>query len=252
MLTCRITLYFCKHTSIIPVCLGNMLCIFQDMASYSIQDLRNLETLAQRYIIDKGRNDAIIDSLYRNKPREYFDEIEGGDGIMRPRVKDSGGDPRCPLNGRLSGLFFFGWTSPYGNRPDQSPFGDRRIVIPINHLFTEGHNLYFADFYCMFNPDHHYVILVVTNPGSVADQFCQGNLLQLNVRVNPYMRVSNGKVYMTMALWVEVFYTEDIDIKRNFSQRGIMFENSTPRYWGQSNPNGIPKNSNCNKCNFPN
>ena len=233
-------------SSILYICVCT--CVFQKMATYSKENLRELEGLAQRYIENKGESFRIIHSLYRNKPQEYFDEINGRDGTMTTRVKDSGGDPRCPLNRRLSGLFFFGWVTPGGRRLDSSPFGNRRIIIPIHHLFTEGHRLYFADFYCMSDSEHHYVTLVVTNRQSEADTFCKENLLSLDMCENPYMKVSDGEVNIAANLWVEVFYTEDINIRE---VTGINYEKCEIIGKGESKPDGIPKNLYCEKCNLP-
>jgi hypothetical protein len=59
-----------------------------------------------------------VNVLYRNKPSEYYRQImvENG-GIMTTYQKDYNGDSACPINGKLYGLFFCGWTKGHGQLP---------------------------------------------------------------------------------------------------------------------------------------
>ncbi|XP_071113426.1 phytanoyl-CoA hydroxylase-interacting protein-like [Haliotis cracherodii] len=189
-----------------------------------------------------------VSDLYRNKPSSYFKNIRRHHGnIMVPYVKDDGGDPRCPINGRLNGLFF-GVTLYRGDLPDMSPFGNTRVIVPLDELFDDSANLYFADFYCKPSRKHiHYVTLVLTDAGSDADRFCRRHLIQLDPYNNNYLwKDEFSDTYMTLdqsEVQVEVMYTESIDM----SHRHLT---STPTIGqGHSTPGGISKSENCDICN---
>ena len=219
------------------------------MEPYSIEELARLEEKARCFTNKEFCNiDPEIHILYRNKPKKYFEEIFEGDGIMETYKKDDGGDPRCPINNKLPGLFFLG--KKYNH---SSPFGDTRIEIPVGDLFSIDHNLYFADFFCM-SPNHHYVTTVVTVPGSQADRFCKRSLLQLDKYNNPYMKLSwdGRRVYMAQGkyIWVEVFYTEDINVRTGCEKNQYKLTRSDIIGEGQSRPNGILKRSRCDICNL--
>ncbi|XP_046584392.1 phytanoyl-CoA hydroxylase-interacting protein-like [Haliotis rubra] len=133
---------------------------------------------------------------------------------MMPQLKDNGGDPRCPINGRLKGVFF-GVTPWNGRLPTKSPFGDTRVVVPLKRLFDDSARLYFADFYCMKDQrKNHYVILVLTKKDTKADNFCEKHLIRLDERTNVFLRKEES-TYKTLRqgnVWVEVFYTDEVDI----------------------------------------
>ncbi|XP_046365376.2 phytanoyl-CoA hydroxylase-interacting protein-like [Haliotis rufescens] len=183
--------------------------------------------------------------LYRNKPNSYFQDINNNyNGIMKKRLKDSGGDPRCPINSRLGGLFF-GVTLHGGVIPDKSPFGNTRVKVPLSEVFHGTSNLYFADFFCKPSRNRiHYVTLVLTKADSEADMFCRENLIKLNVMNNLYLR-KQSLGYSTLKrskVFVDVFYTEDIDISnRILSSTGI--------YGRGQSVGGIPKAGGCGICN---
>ena len=182
------------------------------MSVHSQVDLGLLERKARQFLRRAVSSNSLVSHLYRNKPNDYFTTILNNDGIMKKYMKDSGGDPKCPLNRRLEGLYFFG-----RNNNPRSPFGEKRINIPATDLFNTGKNVYFADFFCMSDTDHHYMTIVVTTPGTDADTFCQEHLLALDKYDNPYIWLSpdGAQVNVTHGyyVWVEVFYTEDIDIR---------------------------------------
>ncbi|XP_067676113.1 phytanoyl-CoA hydroxylase-interacting protein-like [Haliotis asinina] len=183
-----------------------------------------------------------VSALYRNKPSWYFDNIRANhNNIMEPYLKDNGGDPRCPINGRLKGLFF-NVTLKNGSIPPNSPFGDTRVKV-----FDDSSNLYFADFYCKPSRRRvHYVTLVLTRSGSYADSFCQQHLLNLDPCSNIYLRRTFlWGSYETLdrdAVHVEVMYTEAIDLtSRYLTPTGTIGH-------GHSTPGGIPKTVGCSVC----
>lgn len=189
--------------------------------------------------------------LYRNKSYEYFRDIrERNGGIMTVTPKDNGGDQDCPINGgRLSGLFFMASVSYSGEPLPMSPFGPCRLLVPAEELLGPSYHLYFADFYCMPYSDYHYVTLVVTVPYSEADDFCTTHLPLLDIEDNPFLFINDYNAYprVTTAdhLFVEVFYTEDLDISKY-----KVIPNIPTFGKGHSTPGGIPKNEYCQVCNL--
>ena len=132
--------------------------------------------------------------VYRNQAGSYFTSIlENQAGLMKVVMKDQSGDPRSPINGKLSGLFFMA-KNENGQPQANSPFGPFRLQIPSTVLLEETTNLYFTDFYCM-QGQAHYVTLVACKPDSDADQFCRDKLLKLAVDdkvQNPFLYRENG------------------------------------------------------------
>ncbi|XP_046568065.1 phytanoyl-CoA hydroxylase-interacting protein-like isoform X2 [Haliotis rubra] len=208
----------------------------------STEYLRKLLRKADEHC-SAGSSDT-VSTFYRNKPSSYFDDIKDKhNNIMEPYLKDHGGDPRCPINGRLKGLFF-NVTLQGGTIPHKSPFGARRVKLPLSEVFNDSANLYFADFYCK-RSRIHYVTLVLTRSGSDADRFCQQHLLKLDPQGNRYLS-KKSSIYKTLdrdAVHVEVMYTESVDL----TNRDLT---STPTIGqGQSTPGGIPKTVGCSICN---
>ncbi|XP_046568059.1 phytanoyl-CoA hydroxylase-interacting protein-like [Haliotis rubra] len=189
-----------------------------------------------------SRSSDTVSGLYRNKPADYFDQLVNY--TMMPQLKDDGGDPHCPINGRLKGVFF-GVTLWNGRPPTKSPFGDTRVVVPLERLFDDSARLYFADFYCMRRQrDNHYVLLVLTKPDTKADRFCQKHLIRLDERTNVFLRKEES-TYKTLRrdkVWVEVFFTDEVDI------RGLVLRETEVFGDGTSHSGGIPKNV-CYICN---
>ncbi|XP_046563141.1 phytanoyl-CoA hydroxylase-interacting protein-like [Haliotis rubra] len=184
-----------------------------------------------------------VSDLYRNKPANYFDQLIL-DSLI-PQLKDDGGDPRCPINGQLKGVFF-GVTLWNGHLPTKSPYGDTRVVVPLERLFDDSARLYFADFYCMLGQRaNHYVILVLTKPDTEADRFCQKHLIGLNERTNVFLRKeeSTYKTLQQRNVWIEVFYTDEVDIS------GLELTKTEVIGKGSSSPGGIIKTPGCKICN---
>ena len=192
--------------------------------------------------------------FYRNKPEEYFDNIflnEGG--IMKPYLKDHNGDPGSAINGAIRGLFFSTRVDQaLGMPPPSSPFGEKRYNIPVEKLMHTNCGIYFADFYCNFK--QHYVTIVVTQKGSDTDLYCQQFLVDigLNGAKNHFLRYHLGedRFYCATALIVEILYTEEIDMHKEFKDPRVFFSESQIRGKGTSTRLGLPKNKNCHQCNL--
>ena len=230
-----------------------MYCVdLQDHVNYVIAEdmsnskLHSLHSAAVNYC--SGGNTQCV-WLYRNKSAEYFAEIKASGGVMRMKMKDNGGDPDSPINGRLSGLFFLA-KNECGNPPQYSYFGPSRIQIKADELFRLAPNLYFADFYCMTGK-RHYVIVVMTRTGSAADLFCRRHLIPLDSANNPFFFFQNGHLHTTDArnIDVEVFYTEDLNIN-HLEATGTAIMTTVPILGqGHSTPGGKPKYQFCTICN---
>ncbi|XP_046574924.1 phytanoyl-CoA hydroxylase-interacting protein-like isoform X1 [Haliotis rubra] len=172
-------------------------------------DLENVQALLTK-AEDHCRSSDTVSGLYRNATAKYFDQLENT--TMMPSVKDNFGNPTCPINGKLEGVFF-GVTLYKGDLPTISPYGDTRVVVPLERLFDDSARLYFADFY-RWKSGNHYVILVLTRPDTEADLFCQEHLIKLNERTNVFLK-KEGSTYKTLRqdkVWVYVFYTDEVDI----------------------------------------
>ena len=143
-----------------------------------VSELKKLMSKAVRYQGEWNNQWLKVQFAYRNKTAVYFENIMyRKKGIMEVYVKDSNGDPGCPINGEIDGLFFAVRLDPEtGDIPNVSPFGDTHIIIPIEKLLHANMNLYFADFYCNNTKQLHYVTLVATRLNSVADRFCNKHL----------------------------------------------------------------------------
>ena len=192
-----------------------------------------------------------ISFFYRNKRTAYFDHILRTDGIMKPYIKSMTGDPKCPINGRINGLFFMGRTNKYNTSelPPASPYGEMRLVIPAHRLFDSQKNLYFSDFFC-HNKEHH-ISVVITVPGSYADIYCQSHLLPLMKYENEYLRLSpDGTIWTSHSAWVEVLYTEPLDLKLEFLYSGAYFTPTKVLGAGDVYRIGRPKRSDCCYCNL--
>ena len=189
--------------------------------------------------------------FFRNKPPEYFEDIwVSHKNVMKVYIKDQNGDQASVINGKINGLFF----STSVERDTQMPplmshYGTRRLLVPAKLMFQTAPHLYFADFYC--NKLAHYVTLVMTRPNSRVDSFCSEKLLKLDRCSNPflYQRENDGEVVNTSGVWVEVLYTENIDIDMVCSQGAFFWPEEVPST-GTSRPGGIPKNPTCKICNL--
>lgn len=186
-----------------------------------------------------------VDVFYRNKPISYYNEImQCRYGIMEVYWKDQNGDPLCPINGRLQGLFFS--ASPYQQIP--SPFGPRCLSVLPSYLYESAENLYFADFYCKRPLGPHYVTIVMARPGSRRDMFCRQRLLPLNPLNNIFLRMNGVFAYVNRKVHVEVFYTEDVDVNEVLFHEMGWFTNVPAT--GTSSARGIRKNALCSLCNI--
>ena len=220
-------------------------------------ELKKLMQKAENFLLCGINNQQLpVIYAYRNKPRHYFDKIRiHRSNIMEVYIKDNNGDPGCPINGQIQGLFFAVRPEPSTmNIPDISPFGDTRIKIPIRKLLQPETKFYFADFYCI--SDKHYVTIVATRPNSLADKFCEKYLLKLSLENNPFFKqkpfipffhgIYEPAFYCCREPRVEILYTENIDLRQNY----ILWEKVRTIGRGSSTPGGIPKRPFCRLCNL--
>ena len=185
--------------------------------------------------------------LFRNNHPEYFEDIQQKGNMMQVSPKNPSGNVRCPIINKLQGVEF---NVGSRNLPRKSPFGDTRIVIPSQRLINPFlYGLYFCDLYCYGKG--HQVLLVVTRSGSPVDKFCAQRLPRLPwIPNNPdfenpflFYDQQTGILHVTFAVWVSVFYTENvrIDESTDFFEHG--FGRRTVGY-------GKPKEESCIICNL--
>ena len=220
-------------------------------------ELQALLNVAEEFVAKQaGPAFYICNLLYRNKKQAYFDDIfHCKQGIMRKFVKDYHGDKACPINGRITGLYFGTSCDPKtGLPPMRSMYGSTRLNISPDWLCNFNSNLYFCDFYCI--KQAHYVTIVTTMKGSESDILCQSLLLQLDPLCNPFFKVvqqqpnsSQFCFQVTQRVWVEIYHTEDINLSYalHCGKATMMTVPTvgTPKFGGQS------KNPNCKACNLP-
>ena len=224
--------------------------IFSD---FTLDDVTRLHQLALAHVSDSRASPCRW--LYRNKTLEYFEEIiYSRTGVMTIYPKGHSGDPASQINGRLEGLFFLASVNSIGLPIWNSQFGSSRLLAPAEVLMSRTGNLYFADFYCLKGM-YHYVILVMTKPGSYADYFCGTRLLQLGPHDNPFFfRLRNSGLLSVSTrdhLIVELCYTEDIDLREMIARQGALMQHNIPAIGKQcKTEGGIPKNPTCRICNL--
>lgn len=229
----------------------------------SVLSLRELEQLfdrSRKYAGSDPGQDILY--MYRNKPQTYWDDIKNVHaGIMKPYMKDYNGDPGCPINGKIEGLFFAARRdAKNGALPQKSPFGDVRLIIPVERIFNPMMNLYFADFYCVNSI--HYSTVVLTYTGTAVDVFCSQNLRLLRVDDNPFfmctwmpgvpgLTAGSYQYKMAKKLHVEVFYTEPVNVALELNLTSdCRFYRVETQGRGSSTLLGLIKNTNCNICNL--
>ena len=193
--------------------------------------------------------------ITRDKGYPYFEDIFNGDGIMKKYIKDGHanpqqpyGSPQNPINGGLEGLFFSAivdWST--GKPYPTSVYGNRRLTLPVDQLLTTDKNLYFSDFYCMRSGtgNRHTVTLVLCDAGSISDVFCASQLVLLDMGNNSFLQKTNGTFWVSKGAYVEIFYTEDLDISNYQNCMSYVESTSTGR-----NPSPV-KNTICRYCNQP-
>lgn len=212
---------------------------------------------AVQFVHRKKQRVAAIPYFYRNKDLKYYHNImkDHNDGIMYPTLKDNNGDRYSILNSNIEGIFFSALLLPSTLRPpDTSIFGTRRCYIRSTMMLNSDTNMYFADFYC-YNNVVHYVTIVLTRPGSEPDQFCNDNLVKIDIYSNPFLQLATfdgvQKVLVTLNVVIEVFYTEPIDLMALSMLPGAaLFEDVKVIGRGSSVEGGLPKKEDCDLCNL--
>ncbi|CAI5438590.1 unnamed protein product [Caenorhabditis angaria] len=223
-------------------------------AEFSYSELKTLYNKCLSFVTKKLNNDVEMHEfwmMYRCKPKIYWDEIHHYcNDVMQKYIKDDNGQPGNLINGKINGLFFSARLNPNLTLPQQSPFGNVRMCIDaVRLLHPDKHNIYFADFYC--NKNMHYVTIVICVINSETDRYCADRLMKLNPLNNPFVklvpptaRFQPWRFFVNYSLWVEMLYTEDIEL--NIGQ----FSAIQALGAGTSRIGGLPNNKICNICNL--
>lgn len=189
--------------------------------------------------------------VYRCKPKVYWDEIHHYyNDVMQKYIKDDNGQPGNLINGKINGLFFSARLLTDLSLPQCSPFGNVRMVIDAFILLNPSrHNFYFADFYC--NKNIHYVTIVLCVIDSDTDRYCRERLIKLNPLSNPFVKLvppmdqfGQWRFYVNYTVWVELYFTEDIQL--NMGQFSAIMATGA----GTSKIGGLPNNKQCTICNL--
>ena len=223
--------------------------------AYSLNQMKQLLQKAERYC---DGNMVPCNLLYRNRPREYFDAIlQNNKGIMKPVMKNRGGDPRNPINNKLEAVFFTASVrrgSTDGEPIEKSPYGPSRFQASIEYLIDPyKYNLYFADFYCS-GSNYHYISLVVAEVDSEADDICYSNLPLLKWDNNEFLTCDDDNFFEIVDCdhcIIEVFYTNTVNMRKALKRRKAHFRHdiNTPGK-GFLICEGMDKNLECSTCNF--
>ena len=191
--------------------------------------------------------------LCRNKDSKYFKKIMKGDGIMDKSLKDESGHAGCPINGKLSGIWFNANADEDGDPFPYSPFGTERLQVPAYDLLRKC-ILYFANFYCLRRDGPHYITIVASKPGSDSDYYCRKRLPALDPYRNPFLRESSrGNRFVIPAMnvdsrwdpWIDVFYTHSLDMDYWLDHGAFMSTNPSGGKVNYANPR---KNPYCKIC----
>lgn len=181
--------------------------------------------------------------IYRNKSPVYFNKIfNENDGIMTVRIKTLNGSPQNHINGEMKGLFFTARSIPHSS----SVFGSRRLFIQTDYLINEQMCVYFEDFYC--NKSNHKVTLVVTETGSILDNYYKEKMIMLNMFNNPFLKMTQYGLYVSNNINVEIFIAVDINIKEAM-MKGVAFFKDVQAV-SEKTPYPYYKNKHCKICNI--
>ena len=190
-----------------------------------------------------------VNEFFRSKPADYFKYIKTHrSNVMEVYLKDNIGHRGNPSNRRLNGLFFYAHTEA----PNNSMFGDTRLLVPSTIMFNQSTNLYFADFYC--NHISHYITLVIAKPHSETDSFCSKYLHKLDILDNPFLILKLDSVTDAIGVYmptlndrcyIEVYCTESLNLS-HLLEKGARFM-SVPSSCS-SIPGGIERKNKCVIC----
>ena len=85
--------------------------------------------------------------FYRNKPPDYFNNIQTKrKGLMEVHMSTGGNDPCCPIHNNVRGVYFNATVSylPGGGPIPTSPYGSDRLLVPASTMKQWASNLYFC------------------------------------------------------------------------------------------------------------
>jgi hypothetical protein len=226
---------------------------FTSVQPYCTEELKTLRNKANNYIMSLNKiKYKAVKCFIRTKMDEYYDDIMApeSDGVMNVYIKDFNGDPRSPINHRLTGLFFEPCTQLAKAR-FPSPYGNKCLSVKPDALLKNDTRLYFADFYCMTTRCHT-VTLVATERMSPADIWCREFLVPLKMNKNYFLRIGEDGIVQAVTasagLTIEVLYCNDVNV-RNLIFRGQAVLESRPMR-GKHRHNGRMKKASCALCNI--
>lgn len=215
-------------------------------AHYGPGEMELLLNTAKNYI--SGQHMKSISSFYRSKSAEYYMPIRlSWSKVERAYLKDMSGDKACPMNEKVSGLFFAARTQEGFTSDAATPPGTMRFHVEAKTLFTRTSKVYFADFYCAYR--QHCVVLVLTQPGTFADVYCSKHLVQLNKQNNVFItRDSFGIIRLNQSshVRIQIYYTDDVNLDLGYFTANPNTCTKKGRLYSEVSP----KNESCFTCNL--
>ncbi|KAK3585547.1 hypothetical protein CHS0354_022958 [Potamilus streckersoni] len=196
---------------------------------------------------------AEISHFYRDKLPAYFDFIfDTNFGIVPIYHKTLSGDKASTIHLNLMGIFFHTLVNANTRQPPKtSCHGTKRLHIPATFFF-DCVNIYFADFYCHYKS--HKITLIFAIDGTKADKFCKARLIKLDPFKNPFLcRNPDGKVFVTLAVRVEVFYTAPIlvvGLMKKYGTEKVFFTSVRSVFKPRDIVISKPKKEDCMICNL--
>ena len=133
-----------------------------------------------------------------------------------------------PAHQKLKGVFFT-CNLRDGGYPSISPYGTKRVKIPINDFFTEGQ---FQLFFNSFNPtsrDNYCVVMVLVRRNAPEYRFCRDHLAPLDLESNEFLRLDFlhsryrcCQPTFGIKLWLELIVVGDVPIKDDYEWDTVM------------------------------
>lgn len=185
----------------------------------------------EKILEDKGVNVEFdsIDYFYHATSKENKKNIERDGCLKKNMARPIRGSKNSPIE-ELEGVFFCGTLSDR-KLPKKSPYGTERVCIPVEFFLKNGNPCLFYNSYHVvycWGVNIYYVILVLVDKNDPAFSFCNQNLVRLNRRTNPFLRLwvdhssareryrcmcfSNSNCNRKFKIYVEVFVVGDVKL----------------------------------------
>lgn len=156
--------------------------------------------------------------LYRNGKQDWFDKCfkEGRyEEVGYMQAANYQGNER--LDRKVNGLYFCATRTGFYDRtkkfPATSPYGRKRVIVPIEEVIRKDDSLFFVNAYRI--NDNMYVVLAVFSTDEIAEQIDEisaSGIKQLDKGNNDIFQVNeeSGEWEYTGGIWLEIFRAGDV------------------------------------------